>query len=338
MSRQDRFGEPLHFYTQPVDQARYRVIPVGFHPGRFERYTGLARVMKTHRPDITIAAHECFAFASIQSLFLSRMLFGARHVTISCSLQNLPYAWDRLSVRLREGLAFRSATAILASCRDAEDLLRLRGYRGRTEIIYPLGAATNAAPDGIDTAHDDRPLTVGYVGRLSWEKGIFDLIEAFALLESNLRLLLVGDGPDRAAVERLIATKNLSHRVEIAGFVPREEVGEYFSRMDVLVLPSRSTMKWKEQFGVVLGEAMQAGVAVVGSSSGAIPEVVGDAGYIFPEGEVAALAHCLRTLCTSPDSLPHCRLRSRRRAERLFSPKAIAGRMANLFAELRKGV
>jgi glycosyltransferase involved in cell wall biosynthesis len=79
------------------------------------------------------------------------------------------------------------------------------------------------------------------------------------------------------------------------------QIAQQFHKIDVLVLPSRTTPVWKEQFGRVLAEAMACHVPVIGSNSGAIPEVIGDAGLIFPEGDVTALANCLRQLINSPD-------------------------------------
>ena len=77
-----------------------------------------------------------------------------------------------------------------------------------------------------------------------------------------------------------------------------ENVGPILKSMDVLVLPSRSMPYWKEQFGRVLVEAMACGVPVIGSDSGAIPAVIGDAGLVFPEGDDRALADRILQLAT----------------------------------------
>ena len=69
--------------------------------------------------------------------------------------------------------------------------------------------------------------------------------------------------------------------------------------MDVLVLPSLTTEKWKEQFGRVLIEAMSAKIPVIGSNSGAIPEVISDCGYIFEEGNINQLQKCILNVITT---------------------------------------
>ncbi len=81
---------------------------------------------------------------------------------------------------------------------------------------------------------------------------------------------------------------------------PPTDVAATMRRLDVLVLPSSTTPVWKEQFGRVLVEAMACRVAVIGSDSGAIPEVVGGAGMIFPEGNAAALCEKLSELIRTP--------------------------------------
>ena len=73
-------------------------------------------------------------------------------------------------------------------------------------------------------------------------------------------------------------------------------MARYLARMSVLVLPSLTTARWKEQFGRVLIEAMALGVPVIGSDSGEIPWVIGDAGLVFPEGNSAVLRERLRAL------------------------------------------
>ena len=82
--------------------------------------------------------------------------------------------------------------------------------------------------------------------------------------------------------------------------VPHLDFAKYLNAMDVLVLPSYSTPKWKEQFAQGLLMSMSCQVPVIGSSSGEIPNVIGDAGLVFPEGDKSALIDCLYRLRTNP--------------------------------------
>jgi glycosyltransferase involved in cell wall biosynthesis len=89
---------------------------------------------------------------------------------------------------------------------------------------------------------------------------------------------------------------DIGERVEFRGQLPSADLPAEYHRFDTLVLPSLTRANWKEQFGRVLVEAMASGVPVIGSDSGAIPGVVGDAGLIVPEGDVGALARALGDL------------------------------------------
>ena len=253
---------------------------------------------------------------------------------MSCSLQNIPYSLNRLRHRVRKCASFAASDVILASCTDAANVLKSRGYRGRIEVTYPLGAAAadGGHPPKTTTRHS--PFTVGFVGRIAAEKGVFDLVDAWARMEGTARLLFVGGGPDRARLESRIAELGLTSRVDFAGLVPRSEMAAYYGGMDALAIPSLSTPSWKEQFGVVLAEAMLMGVPVVGSNSGAIPEVIGDAGLIFPEGDVSALVTCLNVLRMNLVKRRDFSMRGLARAQALYTPKAMAAQLVEIFSNM----
>ena len=193
--------------------------------------------------------------------------------------------------------------------RDHEDVLRRKGYRGPATHL-PLGVDTRAfTPD-----RRPRPMTeiglprpvVGYVGDLLPARNVPLLIEALSLCPVPVGLLIVGDGPRRFELESVAMNKGLDGRVKFVGRVPHTQVPEYINCLDVLVLPSKAVRNRRfgvfqianaEQFGRVLVEAMACGKPVVGSSCGEIPEVIGNAGRVFPEGDEKALASVLEELC-----------------------------------------
>ncbi len=108
----------------------------------------------------------------------------------------------------------------------------------------------------------------------------------------------------------------------------------YLREMDVLVLPSRTRPNWKEQFGRVLIEAMASGVSVVGSSSGEIPHVIGDAGVVFPEGDAQALRHQLLQLMQNPQERVDLCNRGRQRVLEHYTQAAVASQTIAVYGEM----
>jgi glycosyltransferase involved in cell wall biosynthesis len=106
--------------------------------------------------------------------------------------------------------------------------------------------------------------------------------------------------------------------------MPSTQTVDYYRSLDVLVLPSRSRSNWKEQFGRVLVDAMACGVPVVGSTCGEIPNVIGDAGLIFPEGDAALLRDHLRALQNDPSLRRDLAQRGRQRVLDRFTQGQIA--------------
>src|SRR5258708_39332796 len=113
------------------------------------------------------------------------------------------------------------------------------------------------------------------------------VLEAAAQLGSGFEVRLVGAGPEISALRAHCATLGLESRVRFVAALPPAQGAAPLCELDALVLPSLTTPVWKEQFGRVLTEALACEVPVVGSSSGAIPGGIGQAGLIFPEGGAA---------------------------------------------------
>lgn len=137
-----------------------------------------------------------------------------------------------------------------------------------------------------------------FVGRLHVEKGVFDLLDAFGLVVEQLpeaRLVLVGDGPARMEVQRIVTERAWTNRVITTGTIRNRDLPPYFRSSDVFVAPSVTTRKWEEQVGMTNIQAMACGVPVVSTRSGAIPEYVpdGEAGVLVPERDPGALARAV---------------------------------------------
>ena len=234
------------------------------------------------------------------------------------------------------------AAAAIAGNAEAAELLRQKGFRKPIHVLPQLGV-----DEAIYARRDEAPLrrklglrgfVIGFAGRLVPEKGIDLLLEAFAAVltrrvdehgtpnaeRSSASLLVVGGGPLRAELARRFAQPPFAGRAVLLDTVPHGEMPRYLNCMDALVLPSRAAPHWKEQFGHVLIEAMACEVPVVGSTCGEIPNVIGDAGLTFPEGDAAALAAALQRLMASPDLRADLAARGRRRVLERFTDARIA--------------
>ena len=188
---------------------------------------------------------------------------------------------------------------VIAGNRQAAEIIRRKKFAKPILITPQLGIDPDFFKPTRSTELRDQlgleGFIVGYIGRLVEEKGLGILIDAVAELP-EICLLIIGSGPLREKLEQSIATRNLAARVRIVPSVSHDQIPLYLNALDVLALPSQTTPVWKEQFGHVLVEAMACAVPVVGSDSGAIPKVIGDAGLIFPEGNANSLRDAIVTL------------------------------------------
>jgi glycosyltransferase involved in cell wall biosynthesis len=233
-----------------------------------------------------------------------------------------------------ERYTFAHAGAAIAGNKEAAEMLRTRGFAKPVSVIsYGLYPEVFYRRDGSLLRQKlgfDDSFVIGYVGRVIAAKGIADLIQAFALLPQHCRLLIVGDGDFRGEGNRIANSLGVHSRVRWVPQIPSLEVPDYLSVMDALVLPSRTTARWKEQFGRVLIEAMACETPPVGSDSGEIPNVIGDAGLVFREGDVSALVKQLLRLLQNPRLAAELGKRGRARVLEHFTQKTMAQEVLKL--------
>jgi len=315
----------------------YRLIsrPIALN-GHFHLYfwRGLGDLLRRERPDILHIDEESFNVSTFQAMRLGVRL-GARCLFFNWA--NIyrplppPFSWiERYNLAL--------AAYAVAGNHEAADILRRKGYRGPLRVIPQFGVDEEAFRPGQPSRHRGpgergEGLTVGYAGRLLPQKGLLDLLEAVAGLP-QARLLLIGRGNLEGTLRARAAQDDLRGRVEFLGQVPSRELPDLYRQLDVLVLPSRTMPNWKEQFGRVLIEAMACGVAVVGSDSGEIPSVIGDAGLIFPEGDSAALRRQLLRLQSDPDLRAELGRRGREKVLAHYTQEHIARQYLEVYREM----
>ncbi len=174
------------------------------------------------------------------------------------------------------------------------------------ESMEPDSAArTTILPNGVDVpAEFPIPAdpfvlskTLLFVGRLDRIKGIFPLVEAMKSVRPDVRLVMVGDGPERAELERTIEQSGLKDRILLTGALPSAQVFEHIRSSFALVLPS-----FHETQGIVLLEANACGKPVVASDIPGICEVVrqGETGLMTPAGDSLGLAATINQMFEHP--------------------------------------
>jgi glycosyltransferase involved in cell wall biosynthesis len=177
-------------------------------------------------------------------------------------------------------------------------------------------------------------LVIGYVGRLVEEKGVEVLLQAVAKLKGPWTLQILGDGPDRPRLEKASQWLGIRGRVTFDQKMPSTHLPNYLSGLDVLVLPSRTRVNWKEQFGRVLVEAMACDVIPLGAQTGAIPEVIGEAGLTFAEGNPDELQAHLQALLDDVSLRDQLRQKGRRRVIEHYTQAAVAKNTVQVYREV----
>ena len=270
-----------------------------FFEGRVGAYLyspgAILRALK-FRPDIIQVEQEVFSLSALEIALWAR-LTGTPLVL---------FCWENMERRLSNlrqwsrQFVLRTAKLIIAGNQEGADLLRQWGYKGQIEVMPQMGVDTNLfAPSPHKSKNNE--FLIGYVGRLSSQKGIDVLLAAIRQLRDrghHCRVILCGTGPDESALRQEAQKQKVADLVTWRGGMRHDEVPTEMSKFDVLVLPSRTVPEWKEQFGHVLIEAMAMGVPVIGSSCGEIPNVVARPDLVFPEGDAEKLAAILeRMIC-----------------------------------------
>lgn len=315
---------------------------VGVRLRRLRQLWGLAalpHVLRPGRPVDVVHAHQG---EDVATLLLGLLAAGVHR----CPLVVTVHASVRFTVRGRspralllrtvgaavETLALRRAAAVIVLARRTEALLRRAGLPRGTLHVIPSGfdPALFAGPHA-DAFDLPRP-RLGYVGRLAVAKRPDLLVAAFGRVDGEASLVVVGNGPLRERVEALARRSPASDRITLTGFVDHDCVPGVLASLDVLVLPSDY-----EELGSVLTEAMAAGLPVVATRVGGIPEVVEDGvtGLLVPPGDVDALADAVERLVADPALRHRMADQARARSGRWSWPE-LAGRVARVYDEVRQ--
>ena len=299
-------------------------------------YPGLGRRIRQFRPHILHMDEEPYNLATFQGFWLGPRA-GAK--CLFFTWQNLQRSYP-FPFSAMQRHSFRHASFALAGSHEAAAVLRAKGYRGPLEMIPQFGVDPELFRplEGLPRDRETHPFTIGYVGRLIEAKGVQVLLWAMTFLSGHdWELKIVGSGPHRGHLERLAAKLGLRERVVFQEPIPSSQLPAILSKLDVLILPSLTRPRWKEQFGRVLVEAMACGIPVIGSDSGEIPNVVGEAGLVFPEGDVQALSRRLEQLREDQRLWETLSRRGRERVLAHYTQAQIAQRTYAVYCQMMAG-
>jgi glycosyltransferase involved in cell wall biosynthesis len=304
--------------------------------------SGLIRAFKQSKPEVLFLMEEPFSVFAAEVMMVKKML-GYQIPTVFFTWTNLSF----FEFDYRPSFFYRAIAQwtlpgfdrALTANRDGIRVLREAGFqKPATTVGYGVDTDKYASVDVLKSAAlraqlslapEDR--VIGYVGRIKRMKGLDLLIDAFAALlregEQHLKLLFVGSGEDEAEFLSLVRSRGVESNFRHVRTVPQYDVPAYMHVIDTLVLPSRRVAMWAEQFGRVLVEGMTSGCVVLGSTSGAIPEVIGDAGFTFEENNTVDLQLKLREILSlSTTDRSDLVARARSRAQDQYSWPSFARR------------
>jgi glycosyltransferase involved in cell wall biosynthesis len=296
-------------------------------------YPRLAKLLQELRPDVIHLWEEPWSIVALQAILIRNALLPKSAIILETDqniLRELPQPFeffrrfalqrtDLLIVRGQEALAVANATGFEGPSVTVEYCFDRSTFHadGREEARRALG--------GFDG------LVVGYVGRMTEEKGLANVIAALAQCRSKIMFVLVGDGPDSIALQQQTRALNVEENVRFLPPKPYREVAAFMRGIDLLILFSQTRPTWKEQFGRVIIEAQACGTPVIGSTSGAIPSVVQNGGWIVGEDEISELAILLDRLANDPNEIRAKSTAGLEQVAKRFTPEKVAGDLASAY-------
>jgi glycosyltransferase involved in cell wall biosynthesis len=315
-----------------------------------ERYLGIDEHLEG--AEIVHASELAFWFAGEAARLKSRH----RYKLVLTAWETIPLleVYRNRHAREYRRLTLPAADLVLAATARARDALLLEGVDPDRIRLCSPGIDTGRFAVPAPNPEPDEHVVVS-AGRLVWEKGHQDVMRAIAVIHRRIvptangarpRLLVVGSGPEEKRLRAYADELGIGDHVEFRA-VPYEEMPEVYAGASCLVLGSLPSAGcslylgdlprcfWEEQFGLVFAEAMAAGLPIITTTSGAIPEVVGDHAELVAPGDWMAIA---RKLAAGPLSRrPATRVEYPAERVRLYSAESMADRLADAYDRVLAG-
>lgn len=272
------------------------------------RLCGLPVIHTTHSNEHLLSPQEIVKEAAATNY---RRVFS--YLAKSC--QQIITVNQRLKQYLQENVKVKAPVTAIANGVDAKQ------FHGR-HPVEPLAQELGWT--------DDRP-RIGVIGRLEPEKGHRYLLSALAHLKRKVRLIVVGDGSLRHALEQQATEHGLAEQVQFLGI--RHDLPQLFSAFDIVALPSL-----REGLPLVLLEALSSGVPIVASDVGSVANVLerSQAGIVVPPGDSDALASAIQKLLDNTDTQQNMKQRGQLWVHQHYSQDAMVQAYLDIIHECRK--
>ncbi len=297
---------PLHFFTRP-----------------------LAHHIKRFNPDCVYIYHEPYAVGTYQALRAAKATTSAPVGVRSAQNINKRYP---LPFRLAERYVYQHSDFAVVVSDTVAQVMRDKGYQKPISVIpMPVDTAL-FVPE--DTPPPSGPLRIGFVGRLVPEKGVDTALRALATLPAGSAVLtVIGDGPERANLTALAHALGVSDAVSWRGTLDRSATAEATRHFDVMVVLSKPTPRWREQFGRVVIEAAASAVPVIVTRSGELPFLVASlgAGWTVDENDHAGVAAVLRRLGEDRRAAAEAGQKARQAVAQRYADQTIIDQLADTF-------
>ncbi|MDD5455792.1 MAG: glycosyltransferase [Candidatus Margulisbacteria bacterium] len=282
------------------------------------------------QPDLIEIFEEPWSLSVLQLVVLKKILrLKAKIVCYSAQniYKKLPFPFN-----LIENFNFRNIQGIHVCSQEVAAILRQKKYNGE---VRNLGLGLDTDIFFYKPKLAGKTLELGYAGRLVEAKGVFDLLTAMISLD-NAVLTICGSGPAESRLKKYIKNYHLEKKVVLKGPLKLPELINFYHSLDLLVVPSRTTTGWKEQFGRIIIEAFACGTTTLGSKSGSIPEITSDYGLIFEEGNIQDMLNKITEYKKNWETWQNKKPAARQHVLDLFSWPNIAKKYYAFYTEVIK--
>ena len=293
---------------------------------------GLKKAIREVNPDIIHLEEEPWSNVAAQIHLIKKIYF--------LKFKLIVFTWENLDLNLRkiykitEKITFRNADLLIAGGKTSKDRLLRHGARPESVRILPqFGLDPELFRLPIDNERN-KIFTIAYIGRIVHLKGADLAIKSFLNLKGDWKAIFVGSGNMKNEILELTKKLSLQKKIEFIDWVDHYDIPDFMRKAHVLVVPSRTTPNWAEQFSHPLIEAMSSGTVPIGSDSGEIPHVIGEEGLIFKEDDYISLQNAIQTLMDNPELLKKLSQAGRKKILTQFSWKSIAEKTIEFYKEI----